>query len=114
MTSPEVLLPPAGPALTLHAAAARLRTVAEAALALMARNDYWSAGWRRGVENAIGDEEGVLAGLFSPEMALELADELDRVAHEAVRHAAGRWGNCESEVTDGWPMAMARRILEAS
>ncbi|MFF0736835.1 hypothetical protein ACFYVK_35140 [Streptomyces chartreusis] len=84
MTSTD-LLPPPSPALTVHQAAAALRRTAECAVAAMARNDYWAGGWQRGVTNAISGYEGDLAALFSPEMAVEVADWLDEVASAAAR-----------------------------
>lgn len=114
MTAPTVALPPAGPALTLHEAAAKLRRLAEAALAELASNSYWGAGWHAGITDALGGPGGDLAAVMGPRFALDLADALDDVAVEAVKHAAGGFGNCQSEVTDGWPMTVARRILEAS
>lgn len=88
MTTP-VQLPPPSPALTVHQAAATIRTTAERASAAMARNDYWSVGWARGVTNAIGDGyEGDLAAFFSPELAGEFADWLDMVASAAARDGA--------------------------
>ena len=86
MTTPVVQLPPPSPALTVHQAAATLRSVAESATAAMARNDYWSAGWERGVTNAISGYEGDLAAFFSPYLAGEFADWLDEVASAAARH----------------------------
>lgn len=104
-------LPPAGPALRLHQAAAELRRRAERARAEMAGNDYWAMGWRDGVENALGGTTGQLAALITPDIANGLANWLDSVAQEAVRHAAQGWGNCESEITDGWPETLAAWIL---
>lgn len=109
---PPVALPPPGPALTLHQAAAKLRDRAAKARAEAAGNDYWDGGWARGVENAIGGAEGVLCGMFTPDMSDEIADHLDATAVAAVRHAAG-FGNFQEEITDGYPMTMATRILEA-
>lgn len=112
---PRVELPAPGPALTLHMAADRLRGRAEKALARMARNDYWSMGWRPGIENAVGGEEGELAACMSPEFALELADWLDAIGRDAMRHAAKGCGNDESEIACGHPLTIAQRILaEAS
>lgn len=79
-------LPPPSPALTVHEAAACIRRIAERATAAMARNDYWSGGWERGVQNAIGGYEGDLAAFFSPAMAVEFADWLDAVASDSARH----------------------------
>lgn len=111
MTAVE--MPPPGWALTLNQAAAKLRDRAAKARAEAKGNDYWNGGWARGVENAIGGAEGVLAGMFTPDMADEIADWLDSIALEAVKHAAGGMGNCESEICDGYPTTLARRILEA-
>lgn len=80
-----VQLPPPSPALQLHQAADTLRRSARAALAAMARNDYWTVGWTRGVTNAMGGPEGELVALLSPEAALDLADALDTVGSEAAR-----------------------------
>ncbi|NED31042.1 hypothetical protein [Streptomyces sp. SID8499] len=80
-----VQLPPPSPALQLHQAAEVLRRSAQAAVAAMARNDYWAVGWARGVTNAIGGPEGELAALLSPDAALTLADALDTVGSEAAR-----------------------------
>lgn len=108
-----VQLPPPSPALTLHEAAAVLRALAAKVRTQMVSNDYWGMGWARGVENAIGGPEGVLAGLFTPDLADELADHLDATATAAVRHAAE--AGAQEEITGGWPIRMAKRILgEAS
>lgn len=80
-----VELPPPSPALVLHQAADTLRRSAQAALAAMAANSYWGSGWTAGVTNAIGGPEGELAGLLSPEAAIELADVLDTVGSAAAR-----------------------------
>ncbi len=80
------LLPPPSPALTVHQAAARIRTLAERALERMARNEYWAGGWPVGVTNALGGEEGELAGLFTPELAIQFADWLDTVASHNARY----------------------------
>lgn len=113
MTAP-VALPPPSPALTLHMAAAKLRAAATAARAEVASNDYWDMGWTRGVENAIGGATGALVGIFTPDMVEDLADHLDATAVEAVKHAAG-FGNIQEEITDGFPITGAKRILgEAS
>lgn len=103
-------LPPPGPALTLHEAAAKLRTAAAGARAEMASNDYWGNGWAAGVQDAIGGEAGFLAVLLDPDAADEMADWLDATAAEAVRHAAG-FGNLQEEITDGYPTALALRVL---
>jgi hypothetical protein len=72
--------------MTVHEAAAALRGTAQAAVAAMARNDYWSAGWASGVANAVGGYEGDLAGFFSPELAVAFADWLDTAASDNARH----------------------------
>lgn len=105
-----VTLPPPSPALTLHMAAAELRALVAKVRARMAQNDYWGMGWTPGVENAIGGPEGVLAGMFTPDLADVLADHLDATAVEAVKHAAG-FGNIQEEITSGFPITTARRIL---
>ncbi|MET9222375.1 hypothetical protein ABZX65_26925 [Streptomyces sp. NPDC003300] len=110
---PPVALPPPGPALVLHQAAARLRGAAEAAQARQAEDDRPPERWYADLDNALGGPIGILCGLLSPELALELCDWLDATAVEAVRHAAGGWGNLQEEITDGYPTAIARRILEA-
>ena len=88
-----------------------LRRHAERARAEMAGNTYWDRGWRAGVENAIGGAEGELAAFMDPQMADGLADWLDGVAQAAVKHAAGGFGNCQSEITEGWPETLADRVL---
>ncbi|HEY9408465.1 MAG TPA: hypothetical protein VIP77_02695 [Jiangellaceae bacterium] len=80
------LMPPPSPALTVHQAAARIRTLAERALERMARNEYWAGGWAVGVTNALGGEEGELAGLFTPELAIQFADWLDTAASHNARY----------------------------
>jgi hypothetical protein len=80
------LLPAPGPALVVHQAAARVRALAERALERMARNEYWAGGWAVGVTNALGGEEGELAGLFTPELAIEFADWLDAAASRNARY----------------------------
>lgn len=114
--SPAVALPPPGPALTLHEAAAKLRTAAQAALEDLRTDSFWSCyepatAWRDGFVNGMGGEPGDLAELLSPGVALELAEWLDATARRAVQHAAG---NHEAELCDGYPIVVARRILEAS
>lgn len=82
----RVQLPPPSPALVMHQAAARIREMAEAALAAMAANEYWGGGdWERGITNAVGGPEGELAAAFSPAAALALADWLDAAAVDRVR-----------------------------
>ena len=80
------LLPAPGPALVVHQAAAHIRALAERALERMARNEYWAGGWVVGVTNALGGEEGELAGLFTPELAMGFADWLDTVASHNARY----------------------------
>lgn len=115
MTAPTLpsLLPPPGPALLLHQAAAKARGWAAEARAEMASNDYWDAGWSDGIQGAISGAAGTLAAMFSPDVADETADWLDATAAEAVKHARGL-GNLEEEITDGYPTAIARHILEAT
>ncbi|MET8694766.1 hypothetical protein ABZV65_19735 [Streptomyces bauhiniae] len=82
----SVELPAPSPALTLHQAAANLRTRAKAALAGFVSNEYWEGGWARGIENAVGGAEGELAALLSPASAVWLADALDALGSNAARH----------------------------
>lgn len=110
MTPAPTLLPPPGPALTLHMAAARLRSVAEAAVARQAEDGRTDADWAYDLDGYLGGPVGVFCGLLSPGLALDLADHLDATAAEAVRYAAG-FGNLQEEITDGWPIRTARRIL---
>jgi hypothetical protein len=81
-------LPAPSPALVVHQAAARIRALAEKALERMGRNEYWASGWATGVSNAMGGEEGELAGLFTPELAIKFADWLDTAASHNARHGA--------------------------
>lgn len=113
IAGPSVTLPAPGPALTLHQAAAKLRTAAEAMLDHMIDNPSWESGWWDNVNEYLGGPPGELCGLLSPQLALVIADHLDTTAVEAVRHAAG-FGNLQEEITDGYPTAMATRILGAS
>lgn len=113
MTTTSTLLPPPGPALLLHQAAAKLRPVAEAAIARLAEDGRTPADWYAVMDNALGGPMGVLCGLLSPQLALDLCDHLDATAAEAVKHAAG-FGNLQEEITDGFPAVMAQRILEAA
>lgn len=106
-TRPLVELPAPSSALTIHQAAAELRRQAEAARDQMARNDYWRSGWAAGVSNAIGGPEGDLAGLFTPELAMALADWLDAKAVELVRTTHPGW----QETVAPLPVALARQIL---
>lgn len=81
-------LPPPSDALTVHTAAAHLRSLAERAAAAMVGNDYWQSGWAVGVSNAIGGDEGELAARFSPEVVRLFADWLDECASANARHGA--------------------------
>lgn len=108
-TAAPSLLPPPGPALTLHMAAARLRSAAEAAMARQAEDGRTDADWGYDLNGYLGGPIGEFCGLLSPELALEIADDLDRTAVEAVRHANA--GGTQEEITDGYPIRMARRIL---
>ncbi|MCX5253573.1 hypothetical protein OOK27_05220 [Streptomyces canus] len=90
MSAPE-LLPAPGPALTVHQAAARIRSVAEKALADLNSDDFWSGydratAWRDGFENGMGGVCSQLAGLFTPELAIQFADWLDTVASHNARY----------------------------
>lgn len=80
-----VELPPPSPALIVHEAAYWIRRIADRAATGVATNPYWSAGWKRGVTNAIGGDEGDLAALLTPELAVQLADWLDECASMNVR-----------------------------
>lgn len=87
------LLPAPGPALVVHEAAARIRTLAEAALADLNGDDFWSCydratAWRDGFENGMGGVCSQLAGLFTPELAIQFADWLDAVASHNARYGA--------------------------
>lgn len=86
MASLTDLLPPPGPALRVHEMAARIRFVAERATTEMTRNTYWGNSWAAGITNAVGGYAGDLAALFSPALAVELADWLDEVASANARH----------------------------
>lgn len=112
MTAPAlpVLLPPPGPALLLHQAADKLRTAALAARA--AGRTPTPAEWFGVMDNALGGPVGVLCGLLSPGLALDLADWLDDTAAEAVRQA--RAGGSEEAVAGGYPTTIAQHILAAS
>lgn len=80
------LLPAPGPALVVHQTAAHIRALAERALERMARNEYWANGWKAGITDALGGEEGELAALFTPELATQFADWLDTVASHNARY----------------------------
>lgn len=84
------LLPPPSLAFTVHEAAAHIRTIAVAALADLDNDDFWSCydratAWRDGFENGMGGVCSQLAGLFTPELAIEFADWLDGAASDHVR-----------------------------
>lgn len=113
-TTTPVTLPPPSPALTLHMAADRLRRAAQLARDREAANGRTPAGWFSDmVDGYLGGPVGVLCGLLSPELALDLADHLDATAVEAVKHAAT--GGTQGYITNGFPITAARRILgEAS
>jgi hypothetical protein len=116
VTSPTrtlaLALPPPGPALTLHGAAAKLRATATAALAREESAGRAPTDWYAGTDNALGGPIGEFCGLLSPSLGLEMADWLDAVAAQAVRHSAG-FGNTQEEITDGFPTVLARRVLGA-
>lgn len=112
-TTLPVLLPPPGPALLLHQAAARLRSAAEAALARELETGRSPARWYASMDNALGGPIGEFCGLLSPALALDLCDWLDALAIEAVRLAGSGLG-VQTDVTDGYPTTVARRILEAT
>ncbi|WP_329131621.1 hypothetical protein OG552_10695 [Streptomyces sp. NBC_01476] len=103
------LLTPPGPALRLHEAAEKLRAAAEAAIEIQKVRGRAPDQWAYDLDNYLGGPIGVLCGLLSPELALDLADFLDATAADAVRQA--RMGGSEEAVTDGYPTTMARRIL---
>jgi hypothetical protein len=105
-----VELPAPSPALTLNMAADKLRRAAGAAVDRQAEDGRTDADWARDMDNYLGGPIGVLCGLLSPELALDLADFLDATAAQAVRYAAG-FGNIQEEITDGYPIRTARRIL---
>lgn len=109
------LLPPPGPALTLHQAADRLRRTAQLALDREAEKGRTAADWYSDmVDGYLGGPVGMFCGLLSPSAGLELADFLDATAAQAVKHAAGGMGNCQTEITDGFPTTVANQILGAS
>ncbi|UPZ27702.1 hypothetical protein MUK60_07620 [Streptomyces sp. LRE541] len=90
---PLAELPPASPALTVHQAAANLRHTAQAALADLNSDSFWSCydratAWRDGFENGMGGACSRLAAVFTPELALEIADWLDETASTAARTGA--------------------------
>ncbi len=109
------LLPPPSPALLLHEAAAKLRSAAQRALDREAEKGRTPADWYADmVDGYLGGPVGIFCGLLSPSAGLELADHLDATAAEAVEHAARGLGNIQEEITDGFPTAVALRILGAS
>lgn len=114
MTAPTtalVELPPPSPALVLHQAADRLRRAAQAAMDQEASEGRTPADWYADmVDGYLGGPAGMFCGLLSPAAGLELADWLDATAAEAVRYAAG-FGNLQEEITDGYPIRTAQRIL---
>jgi hypothetical protein len=114
MTETSTLLPPPGPALTLHMAADRLRRAAQAALDREAEKGRAPADWSADMADGyLGGAVGLFCGLLSPAAGLEMADDLDATAAGAVQHA--RLGGTEEEITDGYPTRIARLILgEAS
>lgn len=115
MTTPTpVVLPPPGPALMLHMAADRLRRAAQAALDAEAVKGRTGADWYADmVDGYLGGPVGLFCGLLSPAAGLDLADDLDRTAAGAVRHANA--GGTQEEITNGYPTRMAQHILgEAS
>lgn len=109
-TLAPVLLPPPGPALTLHMAADRLRRAAQAALDAEAGKGRITADWFGDmVDGYLGGPVGLFCGLLSPAAGLELADWLDATAATAVRHAGA--GGTQEAITGGYPIRMAQRIL---
>jgi hypothetical protein len=94
-------------------AADRLRRAAVAAAARQAEDGRTDADWARDMDNYLGGPIGEFCGLLSPGLALEIADDLDRTAVGAVRHANA--GGTQEEITDGYPIRAAQKILgEAS
>jgi hypothetical protein len=108
MTAPT-LLPPPGPALLLHMAAARLRPVAEAAIARQAEDGRTDAQWAADMDNALGGPLGEFCGLLTPHFALDLCDWLDTVAIQAVQQA--RLDGGTQTITDPFAKTAARHIL---
>jgi hypothetical protein len=108
----STLLPPPGPALLLHMAAARLRPVAEAAIARQAEDGRGPGDWANDLDNYLGGEVGVFCALMTPQLALDLCDWLDATAAQAVQQA--RAGGTEHAITGGFPGTAAQHILEAS
>lgn len=104
-------LSPPSPALILHQAAARLRPAAQAAIARQVAEGRTPEQWAYDLDGYLGGPIGEFCGLLSPELALDLCDWLDATAVAAVKHAAGGWGNLQDEITDGYPIRMAQRIL---
>ncbi|MGW2937650.1 hypothetical protein ACWDA7_38900 [Streptomyces sp. NPDC001156] len=90
MTFP-IQLPPPGPALRLHQAAARIRAAADLAQRDLDSDSFWrcydpATAWRDGFTNGMGGVCSDLAGLFTPQLALHIADWLVTVGAHAVRH----------------------------
>ncbi|MFE9127038.1 hypothetical protein ACFYOF_16735 [Streptomyces sp. NPDC007148] len=90
MTFPAQL-PPPSPALRLHQAAARLRRTAQAAQHDLDTDSFWkcydpATAWRDGFENGMGGICSQLAGLLTPQLALQLAEWLDATGAHAARH----------------------------
>jgi hypothetical protein len=86
-----IQLPPPSEALRLHQAAATIRRTAEAAQHDLDTESFWTyypkaTAWRDGFANGMGGKTGNLAGLFTPELALHIADWLDTTAAHAARH----------------------------
>lgn len=80
------LLPPPGPALLVHEAAARIRAASNRAVVEAKDNPYWRNGWTAGITDALGGAAGDLAAVFSPALAEEFSDWLDSVASANARH----------------------------
>ncbi|MEU6768559.1 hypothetical protein ABZ916_39375 [Streptomyces sp. NPDC046853] len=78
-----VTLPAPSPALTVHESAAHIRSLAEKAAADVEGDQYWSR-WADGISNALGGPVGDFAGLFSPDLAIHVADWLDERASAHV------------------------------
>lgn len=104
---------PRPPAELLRAAAARLRTLAEAASEDLKTNPYWrselrpDAPYANGVRNGLGGAAGDLAAALTPEAATALADWLE--AH--ARHLSGTTHPGWQECVSPQPVALARAIL---
>ena len=90
MTFP-IQLPSPSTALRLHQAAARIRRTAQAAQHDLDTDDFWkcyspATAWHDGFMNGMGGVCSELAGLFTPELALAIADWLDTTGAHAARH----------------------------